>query len=177
MPIYALENVKPSIAEDAFVAPSADIIGDVHIKSRASIWFNCVLRGDGHKITIGTGSNLQDGTVVHITTGQHETYVGDNVLVGHSALLHGCHLEDNSFVGFAAQVMDGCVIEKGAMLAAGSLLTPGKRIPEYQLWAGRPARFVRVLSAEEQAYNHAGVMNYQNLASYYLHHLRRIDNL
>ena len=141
MPIYALGPIEPVIGNNCFIAPSADIIGDVTIADDVSIWFNCVLRADGNSISVGRGTNIQDGTVVHITTQLHGTSIGADVLIGHSALIHGCTLEDRSFVGFAAQVMDGCVIESDAMLGAGSLLTPGKRIPAGQLWTGRPARW------------------------------------
>ncbi len=164
MPIYALAGNTPIIASDAFIAPSADIIGRVHVGAGASIWFNVVLRGDGNDIRIGAGSNIQDGTVVHISTNMGPTLVGDNVLVGHQALIHGCTLEDHAFVGFAAQVMDGCVVETDAMLAAGALLTPGKRVPTGELWAGRPATFLRALTDDDIRRNRAGVEGYKMLA-------------
>jgi gamma-carbonic anhydrase len=175
MPIYALNDVAPRIAVTAFIAPSADIIGDVSIGENCSIWFNVVLRADGAPITIGDGTNIQDGTVVHISTYGADTIVGQNVLIGHSALIHGCTLEDRSFVGFAAQVMDGCVIESDAMLAAGSLLTPGKRIPSRQLWAGRPAKYMRDLSDDDLAGSQMGVKAYQAAAQIYRTKLRRLD--
>lgn len=175
MPLYALGDIAPRIGDNCFIAPSADIIGDVHIADGVSIWFNCVLRADGAPISIGKGTNIQDGTVVHITTLLSGTEIGADVLVGHSALIHGCKLEDRSFVGFAAQVMDGCVIESDAMLAAGSLLTPGKRIPAGQLWAGRPARFLRDMDEAQIERNRAGVQSYQWARDSYRQSLRRID--
>jgi gamma-carbonic anhydrase len=175
MPIYALNDVAPRIAATAFIAPSADIIGDVVIGAHCSVWFNVVLRADGAPIEIGEGTNIQDNSVVHISTKNAGTFIGKNVLVGHSALIHGCTLADCSFVGFAAQVMDGCVIESDAMLAAGSLLTPGKRIPSRQLWAGRPAKYMRDLSDEDIANNQIGVRGYQSAAQEYRANLRRID--
>jgi gamma-carbonic anhydrase len=175
MPIYALDDVAPRIAATTFIAPSADIIGDVTIGENCSVWFNVVLRADGAPIEIGDGTNIQDNTVIHISTKNTGTFIGKNVLVGHSALIHGCTLEDRSFVGFAAQVMDGCVIESDAMLAAGSLLTPGKRIPSGQLWAGRPANYMRDLSDEDIANNQKGVMGYQAAAQIYRTKLRRLD--
>lgn len=144
----------PRIHHSAFVAPGARIIGDVEIGPDASIWYNCVLRGDINRIVVGAGSNLQDGTVVHVegpgpTANGMPTIVGEEVLVGHMAILHGCTLEDRAFVGMGSIVMDGCRLGAAAMLAAGAMLTPGKRIPERQIWAGRPAAFLRELSAEE----------------------------
>jgi gamma-carbonic anhydrase len=174
MPIYALGAIEPVIGNNCFIAPSADIIGEVSIADDVSVWFNCVLRADGNSISVGRGTNIQDGTVVHITTQLHGTSIGADVLIGHSALIHGCTLEDRSFVGFAAQVMDGCVIESEAMLGAGSLLTPGKRIPAGELWTGRPARFVRVLSQDERARNRAGVAGYAMLRDVFRKELRQI---
>ncbi len=175
MPIYALADVAPRIAANSFIAPSADIIGDVTIGENCSIWFNVVMRGDGAPITVGDGTNIQDGTVVHISSQHAGTHIGENVLIGHSALIHGCTLEDRSFVGFAAQVMDGCVIESDAMLAAGGLLTPGKRIPPRQLWAGRPAKYMRDLSDDDLARHQKGVSGYQMAAQIYRTSLRRVD--
>ncbi len=164
MPIYRLGDLTPQIAPDAFVAPSADIIGDVHIGAGSSIWFGCVLRGDGNFIRIGVRSNIQDGTIVHITRKTHGTTIGNDVLVGHQAIIHGCQLHDHSFVGLGACVMDACVIETDAMLGAGALLPPGKIIPSGQLWLGNPARYVRDLTAAEIARNRAGAAGYAELA-------------
>jgi gamma-carbonic anhydrase len=175
MPIYALGNTAPRIAESSFIAPSADIIGDVTIGENCSIWFNVVLRGDGAAITVGDGTNIQDGTVVHVSGEDQGTHIGQHVLIGHSALIHGCTLEDRAFVGFAAQVMDDCVIETDAMLAAGSLLTPGKRIPTRQLWAGRPAKFMRHLTDTDIQRSRDGVESYRQSVDVYKNGLRRID--
>ncbi len=174
MTIYALADAVPHIAATSFIAPSADIIGDVVIGEQCSIWFNVVMRADGAPIRVGDGTNIQDGTVVHISTQNSGTFIGKNVLIGHSALVHACTLEDRSFVGFAAQVMDDCVIESDAMLAAGSLLTPGKRIPSRQLWAGRPAKYMRDLSDDDLASQQHGVKSYQIAAQYYRTKLRRV---
>lgn len=141
----------PRIAADAFIAPNAVVVGDVEIGAGSSLWFNVTVRGDVHSIRIGAGTNIQDGTVVHVTTDRFSTTIGDNVSVGHMALLHGCVLEDGAFVGMTATVMDGCVIEGGGMLAAGALLTPGKRVKAGELWAGRPAAFLRPIQDKEVA--------------------------
>ena len=144
----------PRIHASAFVAPGARIIGDVEIGPDASVWYNCVLRGDINRIVIGARSNLQDGTIVHVEgplpgSAGLPTIIGEDVLVGHMAILHGCAVEAGAFVGMGAIVMDDCRIGVGAMLAAGAMLTPGKRIPEAQLWTGRPATFRRDLTAHE----------------------------
>jgi carbonic anhydrase/acetyltransferase-like protein (isoleucine patch superfamily) len=159
----------PRIDPAAFVAPGARLIGDVEIGRDASIWYNVVLRGDVNRIRIGARTNIQDGSVVHVDSprpgheGGHPTLIGEEVLIGHLAMVHGCILHDRSFVGLGAIVMDGCEIESGGMLAAGAMLTPGRRIPAGQLWAGRPAKYVRDLSPEEQAMNLAGVFHYVEL--------------
>lgn len=158
----------PQIGHDAFIAPGAKIIGDVEIGDEASIWFNCVLRGDVHSIRVGAGTNIQDGTVVHVTHEQFGTTIGNNILIGHSCLIHGCILEDGCFIGMQATLMDGVVVESGAMVAAGALVTPGKRVPRGQLWAGRPARFLRDMTDEEMANIPVAVANYAKLAQSYL---------
>jgi len=161
---------SPQVDPAAFVAPGAQLIGDVAIGPESSIWYNCVLRGDVNRIRIGARTNIQDGSVVHVDSPKpgapagHPTLIGDDVLIGHMAMVHGCVLHDRAFVGLGAIVMDGCEIESGAMLAAGAMLTPGKRIPGGQLWAGRPAKYVRDLSEEELAGHRAGVAHYVALA-------------
>jgi carbonic anhydrase/acetyltransferase-like protein (isoleucine patch superfamily) len=166
--VWPYRGVLPTIHETAFIAPGAQVIGNVHIGAQSSIWFNCVVRGDVDTVHIGARSNLQDGSIVHVTGGQFKTFIGDGVLIGHQCVIHGCRLENESFVGMGSTVMDGCVIEEGAMLGAGSLLSPGKIIKSNQLWLGRPARFVRILSAEEREQNREGVRHYVELAAEYL---------
>ncbi len=156
----------PRIDPAAFVAPGAKLIGDIEIGPEASIWYNCVLRADVNHIRIGARSNIQDGSVLHVDSPRPgneaglPTIIGDDVLVGHMAMVHGCILHDRAFVGLGAIVMDGCEIESGAMLAAGALLPPGRRIPAGQLWAGRPAKNLRDLSDEELARQQMGVVPY-----------------
>ena len=164
MTIIAFNGTSPAIAADAFVAPGARIIGNVTIGAHASIWYNCVVRGDVGAITIGARTNIQDGSVVHVTGGKYNTVIGEDCLIGHLAMIHGCTLEDQAFVGLGAIVMDGCVIESDAMLAAGAMLTPGKRIPAGQLWAGRPAVYLRDLKPDDIARNRAGAAGYVELA-------------
>lgn len=166
--IHPRNGLWPKLADDVFIAPGAHVIGDVEIGSASTVWFNCVLRGDVNSIRVGARTNIQDGTIVHVSTRTHPTSIGDDVLIGHMAMIHGCTLQNASFVGLGAIVMDGCVIETGGMLAAGAMLTPGKRIERNQLWAGRPARYVRDLTQEEMESNMAGVRHYADLGRSYL---------
>lgn len=140
---------RPRVAPSAFVAEGAVVVGDVEIADRASVWFNCVLRGDEQAIRIGAGSNLQDGVVIHVHGRKQGVHVGAGCTVGHMTLLHACTLDDGAFVGMGAMVLDEARIEGGAMLAAGAMLTQGKRVPRGELWAGRPARFARRLTPAE----------------------------
>lgn len=165
--ILPFNGVTPALADDVFVADGARIIGGVHIGAGSSIWFNVVLRGDVNIIRIGERSNIQDGSVVHVTRKTHGTFIGNDCLIGHMAMIHGCTLKDFSFVGLGAIVMDGCVMESDSMLAAGAMLTPGKHMGAGELWAGRPARFVRRLSEEEKARNRKGAEGYAQLSEFY----------
>ena len=170
MTLLSYHGKTPMVDPTAFVAPGARLIGDIAIGAEASIWYNCVLRGDVNAIRIGARSNIQDGSVIHVDSPQpgheagHPTIIGEEVLIGHLAMVHGCVLRDRAFVGLGAIVMDGCEIEGDAMLAAGAMLTPGKRIPTGQLWAGRPAKYVRDLSEADIAGMRAGVAHYIDLA-------------
>ena len=149
--LYVFDGVAPQVAPDAFVAPTAAVIGDVHIGALSSIWFHCVVRGDTNFIRIGARTNIQDGTIIHVNAGNFPTLIGDDVTVGHAAIIHACTLHNRAFVGMGATVLDGAVIEEGGMLAAGSLLTPNKRIGRNELWQGAPAKLNRVMDAAERA--------------------------
>jgi carbonic anhydrase/acetyltransferase-like protein (isoleucine patch superfamily) len=165
--ILPYQKIQPTIAPEAFVAQGAVVIGDVHIGAQSSVWFGCVVRGDVNHIRIGERTNIQDGTIVHVTRKTHPTLIGSDVTVGHQVVLHGCTLEDKSFVGMGAMVMDGAVVSTHAMLAAGAMLTPGKRIPTGELWAGSPAKFFRAMTPEEIAYISESAKNYALLAGEY----------
>ena len=147
--ILSWRGVEPRIHESAFIAPTAVVIGDAVIGANSSIWFGTVVRGDVHEIRIGDRTNIQDNSVVHVTSGKYGTYIGSDITIGHRAILHACVLEDGCFVGMGAVVMDGAVVESGAMVAANAMITPGKRVKSGELWAGSPARFLRRLSREE----------------------------
>ena len=171
MTLLAFDGRTPLIDPTAFVAPGARLIGDIELGAEASIWYNCVLRGDMNRIRIGARSNVQDGSVIHVDPprpggpeGGYPALIGSEVLIGHMAMIHGCILHDRAFVGLGSIVMDGCEIEGDAMLAAGAMLTPGKRIPSGQLWAGRPAKYVRDLGEADLAGMRLGVAHYVALA-------------
>lgn len=149
-------GVMPRLAPDAFVAPGAVVVGDVEIGARSGVWFGCVLRGDVAPIRIGARTNVQDGTVIHVnratdTRPQMPTEIGDDVTIGHQALIHAVTLTSGAFVGMRAIVMDGAVVEGAAMVAANACVTPNKRVPTGELWAGSPAKFMRPLSEDEMA--------------------------
>ena len=162
--VFSLEGVTPTIAEDAFIAPTAAIIGDVVIGSETGVWFHCLVRGDMGIIRIGARTNIQDGSVIHIDSGGLDTHIGDDVTVGHNAVIHACTLKNRAFVGISATVLDGAVIEEGGMLAAGGLLTPGKIIGPNEMWTGSPAKLRRVMDADEQARFARNALVYRELA-------------
>lgn len=148
--ILPFKDKHPQIDETAFIAENAVIIGDVTIGTKSSIWYSCVLRGDMNFIRIGNDTNIQDGTVVHVDSKGYPTILGDRVTVGHMALLHACTLEDDAMIGMQACVMDGAVVGKGSLIAAGALVTPGKQIGPGEVWAGRPAKFLRKVGPNDQ---------------------------
>jgi carbonic anhydrase/acetyltransferase-like protein (isoleucine patch superfamily) len=150
-PLYPFEGKQPVVDPEAWVAPTAAVIGDVTIGRRSNIWYHCVLRGDTNFIRIGAGSNIQDGTIIHVNAGKQATSIGDDVTVGHAAIIHACTLMNRAFVGMGATVLDDAVIEEGGVLAAGSVLPPGKRIAALELWMGNPAKPVRLLTLEQRA--------------------------
>lgn len=148
--ILKFEGKTPVIHPSAFIAPGAIIIGDVEIGPESSIWYNCVLRGDVNEIRIGARSNLQDGTVVHVASKGQGTYIGDDVSVGHMALIHACTVESTAFVGMKACVMDNCLVKQGGVVGAGALLTRGKTVETGDLWAGSPAENMRPLNESDK---------------------------
>lgn len=163
-PIFTLDGVRPTIHPTAWIAPTAAVIGDVTVGEGSSVWFQCVLRGDGHYIRVGARTNIQDGSIIHIATKRFPCIIGDDVSIGHGAIVHACTLENRAFVGMGAIVLDGSVIEEGGMIAAGGLLSPGKRIGRNELWAGMPAKLMRVMSDEERAKWDGNAVGYAALA-------------
>jgi gamma-carbonic anhydrase len=164
--IITFNGKTPQIDDSAFIAPGCRIIGDVTIGPESSIWYNCVLRADVSRIVIGARSNIQDGTVVHCDgpipgiKPDYPTIIGDDVLIGHMAMIHGCIIKDRGFIGLGAIVMNGCEIESDAMLGAGALLSEDKHIGTRELWVGRPAKLIRELPDAAMASMRLGVTHY-----------------
>jgi carbonic anhydrase/acetyltransferase-like protein (isoleucine patch superfamily) len=150
MAIYELDQVAPRIAESAWVADSAQVMGNVELAEDSSVWFGAVVRGDTEVIRIGRGSNIQDCSVLHADIGKPLT-VGENVTVGHQVMLHGCTIGDNALIGIGAVVLNGAKIGKGCIVGAGSLVTEGKEFPDGSMIMGSPAKVVRELTEQQQA--------------------------
>ncbi len=166
--IFPYFDKRPHIDKTAFIAPNTSIIGDVTIGSNSGVWFNCVLRGDVEKIIIGNYTNIQDGSVIHVTRDGFPAKIGSYVTIGHQVLLHACTLEDYSFVGMGAIVMDRAIVESRGLVAAGSLVTEGNVVKSGTIWAGRPAKFFRKLTQVEQDHIAVSAYNYATHAKEYL---------
>jgi len=139
---------SPQIGEDCFIAENAVIVGEVSVGNQCSIWYNAVLRGDVHFIKLGDKVNIQDGAVVHCTYQKSPTTIGNNVSIGHNAIVHGCTINDNVLVGMGSIIMDDCVIESNSIIAAGAVVTKGTHVPSGTVFAGTPARKIKEVSPE-----------------------------
>lgn len=171
---YELGKRRPEIAEDAFVAPSAVVIGDVRLYPESSVWFGAVLRGDIERISIGRGANIQDGSVCH-TDPSNPCTVGDYVTVGHMAMLHGCTIGDNSLVGIGATLLNGSSVGKECIVGAHALVTEGKSFPDGVVIMGAPAKVVRELTDEDRSKLRANAERYIQRAKHYQQELRMPD--
>lgn len=159
MAIITLFGKTPQVDDAAFIAPSADLIGDVKIGPDSSVWYQAVLRADINKIVIGKATNVQDGCVIHLEKGQG-TIVGDYVTIGHKAMLHACVIEDECLIGMCSTVMDGAVIGARSIVGAGALVTMNTKVPPGSLVLGCPAKVVRQLTEDEQLAIKKGAENY-----------------
>jgi len=157
----------PTIDPNAFVAQNATIIGDVAIGQGSGIWYGCVVRGDVNEIRIGERTNIQDLTMIHCAELGQGTYLGNDITVGHSAVLHACSIEDNAFIGIQSCVMDDCIVENGAMVAAGALVTPGKIVKANEVWAGSPAKKLRDINQKDLDFFAINRKRYERLADEY----------
>lgn len=174
MALYQLETLSPRIASTAWVADSAQVIGNVELAEYSSVWFGVVIRGDTETIRIGQGTNIQDGSVLHADIGKPLT-VGANVTVGHKVMLHGCTIGDGSLIGIGAIVLNGARIGKGCIVGAGALVTEGKEFPDGSMIIGSPAKVVRELTAEEQAHLRLSALHYIENARRFKDGLKKIS--
>lgn len=165
--IIDFQGITPKIHETAFIAENAFVIGDVEIGENSSVWFGSVLRGDVNYIRVGTRTNIQDGSIIHVSSKTNPTIIEDEVTLGHRVTLHGCHIETGCLIGIGAIILDGAVIGRDSLIAAGSLVTPNTKIPARSLVMGSPARVKRELT-DEEIYNQAHFwQNYTNLLKVY----------
>ncbi|SFS10268.1 gamma carbonic anhydrase family protein [Yoonia litorea] len=173
MSLYALGEMTPQIADDAWVAPGCYVIGDIAVEARASIWFGSTLRGDNERITVGEGSNVQENCVLHTDIGFPLT-IGAGCTIGHKAMLHGCTIGENSLIGMGATVLNGAKIGKNCLIGAGALITEGKEIPDGSLVMGAPGKVVRML--DEAAFEglRQSAIHYQDNAVRFAKDLRAI---
>ncbi|MFY8127295.1 MAG: gamma carbonic anhydrase family protein [Chitinophagaceae bacterium] len=146
--IFPIKNISPTIPTSCFIAPNATLVGDIVMGEECSVWFNAVIRGDVHYIKMGNKVNVQDGAVIHCTYQKHPTNIGNNVSIGHNALVHGCTLHDNVLIGMGSIVMDGCIVHSNSIVAAGAVLLEGTIVPEGCIYAGVPAKKVKDISTE-----------------------------
>jgi carbonic anhydrase/acetyltransferase-like protein (isoleucine patch superfamily) len=173
MPLYSLNDVSPQLAPGAWAAPSADLIGEVRLGPRASVWFGAVIRADNTPIVIGEDSNIQDGAVGHSDPGAPLT-IGARVTVGHQAVLHGCTLRDDCLIGMGARILNGAVIESDCIVGAGALVTEGKTFSAGCLVVGSPARAIRPLTDAEKQALRVSAAHYAEKAARYAAQLRTL---
>ena len=171
MPLYQIDGVGPTLGEGAWVAPLADLIGDVRLGPRASVWFGAIIRADNTPIILGEDSNFQDGAIGHSDPGAPLT-IGDRVTVGHQAILHGCTVEDEALIGMGARILNGAVIGTQCIVGAGALVTEGKQFPPRSLVVGSPARAMRQLTDEQVVQLRLSAAHYAEKAVRYSEGLR-----
>ena len=172
--LIALGDLSPQVADDAYVAPTAVLVGDVEVGAGASVWFGAVLRGDNSEIRVGAGSCVQDNCVVHCAT-DLPTVVGANVTLGHMAMLEGCVIEDGALIGMGAIVLQGATVGAGAMVAAGSVVTERQAVPPAVLAAGSPARVKKPLDGSSRTWVEEAAREYQDMRLRYLRGARRVS--
>jgi carbonic anhydrase/acetyltransferase-like protein (isoleucine patch superfamily) len=148
MLIKSVKGISPEIGKDCYIAENATIVGDVILGDQCSVWFNAVIRGDVHYIKIGNKVNIQDGAIIHCTYQKHPTIIGNNVSIGHNAIVHGCTIHDNVLIGMGAIVMDNCVVESNSIIAAGAVVTQNIHVEAGTIYAGVPAKKVKDISQD-----------------------------
>ncbi len=166
--IKEVRGFAPKIGENCFIAPTANLIGDVVMGDNCSVWFNAVLRGDVNPIRIGNNVNVQDGVVIHNLYEKSVVTIADNVSIGHNAIIHGAKIEEYALIGMGATVLDYAVVGKGAIVGAGSVVLSNTEIPPFTLWAGNPAKFIKKIEPKQsEEINKRIANNYQKYASWY----------
>jgi len=173
MTLYALADIAPTVAEDAWVAPDANVIGNVELGPKSSVWFGCTLRGDNERITVGQGSNVQENCVLHTDVGYPLT-IGTHCTIGHKVMLHGCTIDDNSLIGMGATVLNGAKIGKNCLIGAGALITENKVIPDGSLVMGVPGKVVRSLDEGAIAGLTQSALHYQQNAARFAADLKKV---
>ena len=173
MPLYAIDDFAPRLARGAWAAPSADLIGDVRLAARASVWFGAVIRADNTPICIGEESNIQDGAIGHSDPGFPLT-IGARVTVGHQAILHGCTIADDCLIGMGARILNGAVLDAECLVGAGALVTEGKHFDAGSLIVGSPARVIRQLTDAERHALRVSAAHYADKAAKYASNLRMV---
>ena len=160
--IYEYKGIRPRIGKDVFLAPGVVVLGDVEIGNGSNLWFHTIARGDVHSIRIGEYTNIQDQCMLHVTGGRYPLTIGDRVIVGHRAVLHGCRVHDEALVGIGALVLDGAVVNEGAIVAAGAVVAPGTIVPPNRVAVGVPAKPTREATQEEREFHQKNYLNYHN---------------
>jgi len=167
MTILNYKDISPKLDRDVWIADNAVVAGDIEIGAESSIWFGVQMRGDVHEIRIGKRTNIQDNAVVHVTRGVSGTYIGDEVTIGHAAVIHAATIKDRCLIGMGAIILDEVVVEEGAMVAAGAVVPPRKTVPTGQIWGGNPARYMRDMNDQEKEFLSKSADNYVRLAAEY----------
>lgn len=166
--IKTFEDKKPQLGKNVYISENASVIGEVSLGDEVNIWFGAVLRGDMHYIKIGNRTNIQDNSVVHVTTGISPTNIGNGVTVGHGAIIHGCTIKDDCLIGMGAILMDDAVVGAGSLIGAGALVPPNMVIPENSLVVGSPGKVIRKVKEIEKEMIHERPQEYIDLAAIYL---------
>jgi len=169
--IKEFQNKSPILGKNVYISDTATIIGDVTLNDDVNIWFGAVLRGDMHYIKVGSRTNIQDNAVVHVTTGISPTYIGKGVTIGHSAIIHGCKINDDCMIGMGAIIMDDAIVGAGSLIGAGSLVPPNMEIPEKSLVVGVPGKIIRKITDEEYKMIIERPQEYIDLSKLYIKHL------
>ncbi|MFO1527211.1 MAG: gamma carbonic anhydrase family protein [Turneriella sp.] len=173
--LYTLGELRPVTGADAYIAPSATIIGDVTLGEKSSVWYGCILRGDVHSIRVGDETNIQDASVIHVTGGKFATTIGSRVTIGHRVLIHGATIMDDGFIGMGATLLDGVTVEPYGFVAAGALVPPGFTVKSGWLALGSPAKLVREIRSEEREMMVRTWQNYVKNAALHREQLRAIS--